>query len=323
MTNISKNAPMKFVLLAAGAVAALLQAVGSFWPILQFLPSLFENLFYSIGEIVDYPGSAFIGVLNFLAYFSLFLSFPIYVFAAVSALRGALRTSAIMLLVGAIVSDVLPAILGNVIKASGGGTIHFQPFVPGFWVLEADVDFLTFLSAWVSYPIVVIAIIGLVVSKTEKSLVEGPAQVSAMVSAEASQISTPTTKPKKETKMTDSKQWEVLIPGAPDAKVDTATLAMWAQAGTVKADTMIKEIATGASFPARQIPGVFSDKQYLVALLLSFFLGVIGVDRFYTGHTGLGIGKLLTAGGCGIWALIDFILYATRKVNDSNGRPLQ
>lgn len=63
-------------------------------------------------------------------------------------------------------------------------------------------------------------------------------------------------------------------------------------------------------------------KSFTTAILLSFFLGVIGVDRFYLGHVGLGIGKLLTLGGCGIWALIDFILIATRKVNDSMGRPL-
>jgi hypothetical protein len=123
--------------------------------------------------------------------------------------------------------------------------------------------------------------------------------------------------------MAENKQWEVVLPGAPDSKVDTATLLTWAQAGTVKSDTMVKEIATGAMFPARQIPGVFSDKQYMVALLLSFFLGALGIDRFYTGHTGMGIGKLLTAGGCGVWALIDFIMYAMHKVNDANGRPLQ
>jgi TM2 domain-containing membrane protein YozV len=63
-------------------------------------------------------------------------------------------------------------------------------------------------------------------------------------------------------------------------------------------------------------------KSFTTALLLAFFLGILGVDRFYLGHVGLGIGKLLTLGGCGIWATIDFILIATRKVNDSMGRPL-
>jgi len=60
-----------------------------------------------------------------------------------------------------------------------------------------------------------------------------------------------------------------------------------------------------------------------VALLLSFFLGVIGVDRFYLGYTGLGIVKLITLGGCGIWGLIDLIRIAMNSLPDAQGNPLQ
>jgi len=60
----------------------------------------------------------------------------------------------------------------------------------------------------------------------------------------------------------------------------------------------------------------------LTALLLSVFLGGLGVDRFYLGYTGLGVLKLLTLGGCGIWALIDLIMIATNKTKDSSGNPL-
>jgi len=61
------------------------------------------------------------------------------------------------------------------------------------------------------------------------------------------------------------------------------------------------------------------SSNWLTLVLLSFFLGVFGVDRFYTGHIGLGILKLLTAGGCGVWSLIDFILAVCGKFRDSKG----
>jgi hypothetical protein len=63
-------------------------------------------------------------------------------------------------------------------------------------------------------------------------------------------------------------------------------------------------------------------KDWLTTLLLCFFLGALGVHRFYTGHTAIGIVQLLTLGGCGIWALIDFIIIIMGNFKDSNGHLL-
>lgn len=60
-------------------------------------------------------------------------------------------------------------------------------------------------------------------------------------------------------------------------------------------------------------------KSKLTALLLSIFLGGLGVDRFYLGYTGMGVLKLLTAGGLGIISLIDIIQIATGKLKPADG----
>ncbi len=63
-------------------------------------------------------------------------------------------------------------------------------------------------------------------------------------------------------------------------------------------------------------------KSYMTATLLSLFLGMIGVDRFYLGQIGLGLGKLFTFGGLGVWYTIDLVLIATGAARDADGKTL-
>ena len=58
-------------------------------------------------------------------------------------------------------------------------------------------------------------------------------------------------------------------------------------------------------------------KDPTTSLIVSLLAGTLGIDRFMIGDTGLGVGKLLTCGGLGIWAIIDFFMIqgATREKN--------
>ena len=84
--------------------------------------------------------------------------------------------------------------------------------------------------------------------------------------------------------------------------------------------------------PAYGQPVVGAPKQWIVALLLAFFLGPLGIHNFYLGYTTKGIIQLvLTITVIGIfvsgpWALIDFILLIMRSgsyATDAQGQPLQ
>lgn len=58
-------------------------------------------------------------------------------------------------------------------------------------------------------------------------------------------------------------------------------------------------------------------KDPTTSLIISILAGSLGIDRFMIGDTGLGIGKLLTCGGLGIWGIIDWFMIqkATREKN--------
>lgn len=116
--------------------------------------------------------------------------------------------------------------------------------------------------------------------------------------------------------------FKVMAYGTDDRTYTMIDLQGMAKSKVITPTTMVQSTSSQYPVQASQIPGVFSDKSYTTALILSILLGTLGIDRFYLGYTGLGIAKLLTLGGCGIWALIDLVLIAMRNVPDSDGRPL-
>lgn len=58
-------------------------------------------------------------------------------------------------------------------------------------------------------------------------------------------------------------------------------------------------------------------KDPTTSLIVSILAGSLGIDRFIIGDTGLGVGKLLTCGGLGIWSIVDWFMIqgATREKN--------
>ena len=61
-------------------------------------------------------------------------------------------------------------------------------------------------------------------------------------------------------------------------------------------------------------------KSQIIAAVLAFFVGVLGIHRFYLGYTWQGVVQLLTGGGCGIWALIDFIRILIGDLGPKTGK---
>jgi|TARA_B110000211_G_C13965652_1_gene502632 TM2 domain-containing membrane protein YozV len=65
-----------------------------------------------------------------------------------------------------------------------------------------------------------------------------------------------------------------------------------------------------------------SDKKMVVAALLCFFLGFIGIHRFYVGKVITGILMIFTFGGVGIWVIVDLIMIITGSFKDKQDRKL-
>src|SRR5579859_3832056 len=86
--------------------------------------------------------------------------------------------------------------------------------------------------------------------------------------------------------------------------------------------------ASQQQWPPQQspLPGMMMalelQKNWTTTAFLCYFLGGLGIHRFYTGRVVSGIFQLLTFGGFGIWTLIDLIMIYTDSFTDDRGMPL-
>ena len=65
-----------------------------------------------------------------------------------------------------------------------------------------------------------------------------------------------------------------------------------------------------------------SQNQWIVVLLLAFFLGIIGAHRFYVGKNGTAVLMILTLGGFGLWLLYDLIVIITGNFKTKEGNKI-
>jgi len=106
---------------------------------------------------------------------------------------------------------------------------------------------------------------------------------------------------------------------APAVKQHAAVFAHPVAAVNAMAEKTVKQTKSAPVQKQAASTAAAGGKNWLTAVLLAFFLGGLGIHRFYLGYTWQGVVQLLTLGGFGIWVLIDFIRIIMRDLKPKDG----
>lgn len=80
---------------------------------------------------------------------------------------------------------------------------------------------------------------------------------------------------------------------------------------------IIKQRLLDADETKSEVVQCIDFKDPTMLLVISILVGALGIDRFMLGEIGLGVFKLLTCGGCGIWTIVDWCII-TKKTKEYN-----
>ena len=94
-------------------------------------------------------------------------------------------------------------------------------------------------------------------------------------------------------------------------KIDILTASMKDKL-TAQQRYMLREVLVNTPDERFAVLVSLPYKSPFIALVISLLVGYLGIDRFYLGDTGLGVAKLLTCGGFGVWTLVDWFLVMKR-----------